>query len=208
MHIVSNLFTRLQIMLYYFKSKEQKLYIKNEGRYEMGFNRTKFYSNEFTLLDVKPLNIIINNNNIPSGYCKKSGVWTIEIYNKTTDRYEIQEVCETNNMGKEMISGIKCIKKGCENKLNTDEELKKTYKSRVYRYKKYRDIAKKIDENNKIIFRIIALDIPNKKERWAVEAQYAHDTKAIYWHTAPGQSLQYAFYDSIIKRKSNLEVKI
>lgn len=52
----------------------------------MGFNRTKFYSNEFTLLDVKPLNI---NNNIPSEYCKKTGVWAIEIYNKTTNTYEI-----------------------------------------------------------------------------------------------------------------------
>lgn len=63
---------------------------------------------------------------------------------------------------------------------------------------KNRDIAKKIDKNNKIIFKIIAVDIPNKKERWAIEAQYAHDTKDIYWHTAPDQSLQYVFYDSII----------
>ena len=43
------------------------------------------------------------------------------------------------------------------------------------------------DASDKIIFKIIAININNLEKRLKIEAQYAYDNKSKYWAPQPGQ---------------------
>ena len=147
------------------------------------FDRDKFYSSTLSLVSFNSINKQISLEEIDN-YNKISGIWSIECSNG-----QCLEVCETQDMGKEMKLGLRCIKKGYENINKSDLEIIDKYKNNTYKYIKYRDIAKYSKENEKVIFKIIIDNVNDKEERFNIEAQYAHDTKALFWSTAPGQTI-------------------
>lgn len=140
-----------------------------------GFDRKEFYESKleiirFNSLDKKISLIDIND------LIGVPGVWS-----KETSSGNVLDVSETINIGAEMLMSIRAFN---ANKDRTDKDLNK--KSRPYFRKKYRDMHKY--SKGEIIFKLIAIDIENKEERESIEAQYAHDTKAIFWSPAPGQN--------------------
>ena len=146
------------------------------------FNREKFYSSKFDLIDFESVNKKISWENLDplNGVPGVWAVWSVD--NKCLD------VCQTNNIGVEMRGWIRNYF-ACKGK--TDEELiEMNRKYQNYNRKKKRDIAKYCsDLNSKPIFKVVVTDIINKDHREAIEAQYAHDNKSLFWNPAPGQSL-------------------
>ena len=149
---------------------------------ENTFNRDKFYNSKFNFIDFEFINKKISwrnidpLNNIP-------GVWAVWASdNKCLD------VCQTINIGSEMLGWIRNYN-ACRGK--SDEELiKMNKKYQKYNRKKKRDIAEYCSKlNSKPIFKLVAIKIKDKKKREDIEAQYAHDNKALFWSPAPGQKL-------------------
>ena len=154
--------------------------------WESGFNfdRDKFYALSLSLVNFESINKIITIKDIDK-YNKIPGVWSIECSNG-----ECLEVCETQDIGKEMKLGLRCINKGYQNINKTDEELEILYK-RPSKYKKYKNITKYVKENNiQIIFKLIIKNIIEKEKRFSIERQYAHDNLAKFWSPAPGQNIK------------------
>ena len=87
-----------------------------------------------------------------------------------------------------MIQKDKKISAGYENIDKTDQEIEEEYCSAISKRKKYRDICKYAsDKDSSIVFKLVSVGVESKDERFAIEAQYAHDKKAVFWSPAPGQ---------------------
>ena len=157
-----------------------KLLKKYKGNF---FNREKFYSSKFDLIDFESENKKISWENLDplNGVPGVWAVWSID--NKCLD------VCQTKNIGVEMRGWIRNY---YANKGKTDEELiEMNRRYQKYNRSKKRDIAKYCsDLNSKPIFKIVATNIDSKEEREVIETQYAYDNKAIFWNPAPGQLLE------------------
>ena len=146
--------------------------------------RDKFYESKLELIDfeedgkILSLSSIIKLNNIP-------GVWY-----KIASNGQVLDVSKTIDLGKELLFSIRAIEKGYKNIDKIDEEIEKEYKNRYGIYKKYRDMVKyeKNNGNNNIIFKLIVIDIQDEVILEAIEAQFAHDNKALFWNYAPGQA--------------------
>ena len=164
------------------------------------FNRDKFYSLKLQLISFESKNKIITLKDIDK-YINIPGIWSI--CSKDENNQEIcLDVCETQNIGKEMLGGLNLLETGKNNLNKTDEEIKKSridYKSDDSNKRiKYRNIAEYKKYGN-IIFKLVSINIENKEQRWNIESQYAHDNKAKYWNPAPGQSI-------IFKQKLNIQL--
>lgn len=163
-------------------TKEEKEIRLNRLNSGAKFNRINFYSSKLQLIDFKYINKPLSLkdidplNNIP-------GVWAVWASdNKCLD------VCQTINIGSEMLGWIRNYN-ACRGK--SDEELiKMNKKYQNYNRKKKRDIAEYCSRlNSKPIFKLVAIKIKDKNKREDIEAQYAHDNKALFWSPAPGQKL-------------------
>ena len=88
-----------------------------------------------------------------------------------------------------MLIGLRLLKEGKNNLEKTNEEIKESrskYKSYDFNKRiKYRNIVK----YNNIIFKLVLININTQEERFKIESQYAHNTKAKFWNKAPGQKL-------------------
>ena len=146
------------------------------------FDREAFYKEKFNLISFDSLDQDISWDNIDS-LKDIPGVWSVWASdNKCLD------VCQTINIGREMLAWIRSYN-ACKDK--TDEELiKMNIKHRRYNRKKKRDIAKYCSSlNTKPIFKVVSINIETKEQREAIESQYAHDNKAIFWNPGLGQKL-------------------
>mgnify|MGYP007125573519 CR=1 FL=1 len=87
-----------------------------------------------------------------------------------------------------MKAGVSLILAGYENIDKTDEEIEKEYCNAVSKRKKYRDICKYAsDKDSSIVFKLVSAGVEDRNDRLVIEAQYAHDKKAVFWSPAPGQ---------------------
>ena len=143
---------------------------------------------------IKNLNIFIQEKeelNITNYFSFKKydnvpGVWSI--FGEGLDGIKIcLEVCQTQDIGKEMLRGIRLLSEGKNNKDKTNEEIKQ---SRILynsddsnRRIKYRNIV----EYKNIIFVIIDINIKTKKERESIEGIYAIKNDAKYWKPTVSQ---------------------
>ena len=148
--------------------------------------RNKFYSQNINLISYKNENETISYNMI-NKYNKIPGVWSV--WGFKDNRNICLNVCQTIDIGKEISENIRGWhrRKGL-----SDEDIENSCKNRQYkesiirRFKKQRNI---IDFSNTLNIIIVAKNINNKKKRENIEAQYAHDNKAMFWNPAPGQKL-------------------
>ena len=146
------------------------------------FGREGFYKEKLNLISFESIDKEILLEDIDS-LINIPGVWS------RWSNDMCLNVCQTNNIGREMLLSIR--------KFDSLKNLK-TYKKNNPGIEKswwevYLNELK--DSNNNIIFKLVAINIFCKEERELIEAQYAHDNKARYWNPAPGQ---------IIKNKENI----
>ena len=141
-----------------------------------GFNREAFYSDKLELIKFESVDKSITLEDIDS-LKGVPGVWSKE----TTDG-EVLDVSETKDIGKEISFSVRAFK---ANAGKTDEELNALNNSSLR--KKYRDIYEYAE--GEVVFKVIAEGVEDKETRQAIEAQYAHDKKAVFWSPAPGQSI-------------------
>ena len=158
--------------------------------WEGGFDRNTFYDSKFSIISFKSEDKIISFNSLDilNGI---PGIWSIWSKNKNNEEICL-EVCETQNIGKEMLQGIRLIHKGKENLNKTDIEIKESRKNYIIDDSSKRIKYRNIYSHNKygeIIFKLVKININNKIERQDLEAQYAHDNKALFWNPAPGQNI-------------------
>lgn len=139
------------------------------------FDREGFYSEKFDLISFNTLGKVVTLNDIDR-LTGVPGVWSKETNNGT-----VLDVSETQDIGKEMLFSLRAFD---ANKEKEDSELKQ---NKLSLRKKYRDMHKHAD--GKIIFKLIAIGIEDREVRQAIEAQYAHDTRAFFWSPAPGQQI-------------------
>ena len=152
------------------------------------FNREKFYSSKFDLIDFEYINTKISWENLDplNGVPGVWAVWSFD--NKCLD------VCQTQNIGVEMRGWIRNY---YANKDKSDEELiEMNRKYQNYNRKKKRDIAKYCsDLNSKPIFKVVATGITSKSRREVIEAQYAYNFRSIFWNPSPGGQNSLIFND-------------
>lgn len=151
------------------------------------FDREAFYKEKFKLISFDSLDQEISWDNIDS-LKGIPGVWSVWSSNN-----ECLDVCQTIDIGKEMLAWIRSYK-ACKGK--SDEELiEMNIKYRRYNRRKKRDIAKHcFNLNSKPIFKVVSTNIETKEQREAIESQYAHDNKSIFWSPGLGQKITKGFH--------------
>ena len=168
------------------KSDKMKEISKNNMKnlLNLGFkSREDFYNSELNCISFKSKNIIININDLDK-FDKIPGVWS-----KIGSNGQVLDIAETKDLKKEILFSLRCLNIAKSNIFKSNDELIIKYKIPSL-YIKYKNmiIYEKEHGNNNILFKIIAKNIINKKERQNIELQEAHDTKALFWNLAPGQS--------------------
>ena len=161
------------------------------------FNRDKFYSSKLKLVSFKSDNKIITLEDIDL-YKLIPGVWSI--FGLDENNKEIcLDVCETQDIGNEMLKGLRLISEGKNNLGKTDKAIKKSRFDYSYNDSFKRIKYRNIVEYKNIIFKLVLINIETKDERWKIESQYAHDNKAKFWNLAPGQNINF---------KNKLDIKL
>ena len=155
-----------------------------------GFNRDTFYASKLDLVLFESDNKIITLEEI-NNYNNISGVWSIWGTNEKDNKICL-DVCETQDIGKEMLKGLRLIGEGRNNKDKTYEEIRESRSNYTTndlgKRIKYKNIAEYL-KYGYVIFKLVIVNILTKNERWDIESKYAHDNYAKYWNPAFGQKL-------------------
>ena len=143
-----------------------------------GFDRETYYSKILSPIKFQYINKSISKASLKGieKFNKIPGVWAIWSGNECLD------VCQTIDIGKEMLTVSRCLD---FNKDLTDEEIEEENKRYYYNRRKKRDQAQYDD----ITYKIVAINIEDKEKREEIEAYYAHENKSIFWSPAPNQKI-------------------
>lgn len=143
-----------------------------------GFDRESYYSKILSPIKFQYINKSISKASLKGieKFNKIPGVWAIWSGNECLD------VCQTIDIGKEMLTVSRCLD---FNKDLTDEEIEEENKRYYYNRRKKRDQAQYDD----ITYKIVAINIEDKEKREEIEAYYAHENKSIFWSPAPNQKI-------------------
>ena len=143
-----------------------------------GFDRETYYSKILSPIKFQYINKSISKASLKDieKFNKIPGVWAIWSGNECLD------VCQTIDIGKEMLTVSRCLD---FNKDLTDEEIEEENKRYYYNRRKKRDQAQYDD----ITYKIVAINIEDKEKREEIEAYYAHENKSIFWSPAPNQKI-------------------
>ena len=155
-----------------------------------GLTKEQFYASDNIIISFNSINKTINLEDIENfKYIK--GVWSIWGIDENNKEICL-EVCETQNIGKEIKCCIRLLETGNNNLNKTNAEIKESRKHYNFddsnKRIKYRNIAE-YKKYGSLIFKLIIINVEKQEKRWNIEAQYAKDNKAKYWNPAPMQKI-------------------
>lgn len=151
------------------------------------FNRKEFYESKLELIRFESLDKIISLEDIDS-YSGVGIVFSKEVYGTDGRFVSCLDVAQSKNGQAELLFSIRAWSWATDHIHLTEQDMKDMGLNNISTRLKYQRMVKETG-NNSLVIKIIASGIENKETREAIEAQYAHDTKALFWSPAPGQQI-------------------
>ena len=159
-------------------------------KHPVAFDRNEFYSKELSLISFECADKSVT----PEDVDKYKGVpivFSKEVYTKDGEFVCCLDVGESKDGKEEIAFGLRAWAWALKNIEMTVEEIKQKRLKSVYTRLKYQKMVKEVqkDPNYVLVLKVVAEGVEDTETRRAIEAQYAHDKKALFWSPSPGQSI-------------------